>query len=163
MINFQLIKEVFPNFFPHIYNVYREDGSKMADQAIKSAIFVHFNDKENRLGIGSHGTVYKGKYGQRSIAIKRVLKANLGTVEREISTMMKTDRHPNILRFHGMEVDENFLYIGTELCECNLAEFIKDKDWRMKLEAVKIYEQSLKGLNYLHKLKISNYSKHLSF
>ena len=157
MQNFQLIKKVLPNFFPHIYNVYREDDSTVGNlkEPFKAAIFKHL--KENELGSGSHETiVYKGKYGQRSIAIKKVLKTYSATVEREISTMMKTDRHPNILRFYGKEVDENFLYIGTELCECNLAEFIKDKDWRMKLEAVQIYEQSLKGLNYLHELKISN-------
>ena len=109
--------KALPNFFPHIYNVYREELTKVEEGAFEE-IFKHYKDKE--LGTGSHGTiVYEGNFQGRPIAIKQVLKKLAATVDREISIMLKIDKHPNILRYFAKEVDENFFYIATELCECN--------------------------------------------
>ena len=155
----KLIMVALPNFFPHLYNIYREELPKVKDGAFKE-IFKHFNDVENSLGTGSYGTiVYRGKFGQREIAIKRVLKTVSNEVEREISIMMKIDRHPNILKYFAKEEDENFIYIGTELCELNLATFIQDKTHSLRQEmTVKlILKQTADGLNHLHQLSISEY------
>ena len=148
-----------PNFFPHLYNIYREELPKMKDGAFKE-IFEHFNDAENSLGTGSYGTiVYKGKFGQREIAIKRVLKIVSKEVEREISIMMKVDRHPNILKYFAKEEDEYFIYIGTELCELNLAIFVQNKSHNMmqKMTVNLILKQAADGLSHLHQLSISKY------
>ena len=131
----------------------------MKDRAFKE-IFKHFNDAENSLGDGSYGTiVYRGRFGQREIAIKRVMKTVSKEVEREISIMMKIDRHPNILKYFAKEEDENFIYIGTELCELNLATFVQDKshNMRQKMTVNLILKQTADGLNHLHQLNISKY------
>ena len=150
---------VLPNFFPHLYNIYREELPKVYVGTFKE-IFKHFNDAENSLGTGSYGTiVYRGKFGEREIAIKRVLKSVSSAVEREISIMMKIDRHPNILKYFAKEEDENFIYIGTELCEGNLATFVQDKthNMRQKITTKEIFQQTADGLNYLHQMDISEY------
>ena len=155
----KLIMALLPNFFPHVYNIYREELPKVKDGAFKE-IFKHFNDVENSLGTGSYGTiVYKGKFGQREIAIKRVMKIASKEVEREISIIMKIDRHPNILKYFAKEEDENFIYIGTELCEGNLATFVQDKthNLRQKMPTKTILQQSAKGLKHLHQLNISEF------
>ena len=130
----------------------------MKDGAFKE-IFKHFNDAENSLGDGSYGTiVYRGRFGPRDIAIKRVLKTISKVVEQEISIMMKIDRHPNILKYFAKEEDENFIYIGTELCELNLATFVQDKKNNMMQEmTVNLIKQTADGLNHLHQLNISKY------
>ena len=146
-----------PNFFPHLYNIYREELPIVKDGAFKE-IFKHFNDVENSLGTGSYGTiVYRGRFGQREIAIKRVLKTISKEVEREISIIMKIDRHPNILKYFAKEEDENFIYIGTELCLGNLVTFIQDKthNMRQKITTKEIFQQTADGLNHLHQLNIS--------
>ena len=89
--------------------------------------------------------------------IKKVLGDLTKSVKREISIMLKTDRHPNILRYFAKEEDENFIYIGTELCECNLATFIKDQGLRQKMETKTIFQQTADGLKHLHNLSISEY------
>ena len=146
-----------PNFFPHLYNIYQEKLPKVKEGAFKE-IFKHFNDADNLLGTGSYGTiVYRGKFEQREIAIKRVLKAVSKVVEREILIMMKIDRHLNILKYFAKEEDENFYYIGTELCELNLATFVQDKshNMRQKMTVNLILKQTADGLNHLHQLNIS--------
>ena len=121
-------------------------------------IFDHFNDAQNALGTGSYGTiVYKGNLRGRNIAIKRVLKTVSKAVEREISIMIKIDRHPNILRYFAKEEDKNFIFIGTELCECNLTTFVRDQGFVQKMTAKTIMQQTAEGLNYLHQLHISKY------
>ena len=71
--------------------------------------------------------------------------------------MLKIDKHPNILRYFAKEEDQNFFYIATELCECNLAKFITDKSYSDKMETNDILQQTVKGLNYLHKYDIGKY------
>ena len=146
-----------PNFFPHLYNIYRDELPKMEERPLME-IFEHFNDEANALGTGSnHTRVYKGKFQRRAIAIKRVVRDLAKIVDREISIMLLIDRHPNILRYFAKEEDENFIYIGTELCEGNLASFIRDQYLREKLVTKTIFQQTVEGLNHLHQLNISKY------
>ena len=154
---FEVIMKLLPNFFPHVYNIHQEELVIENDGAFRD-IFKHFNDAGNLLGTGSYGTiVYRGKFGKREIAIKRVLKMVSRAVEREISVMLKIDRHPNILKYFAKEEDENFIYIGTELCECNLTTFVRDQGLRHKMTNQTILLQTAEGLNYLHTLEISEY------
>ena len=121
-------------------------------------IFEHHNDKANSLGTGSnHTRVYRGMFQRRPIAIKRVVRDLAKIVDREISIMLQTDQHPNILKYFAKEETEDFIYIGTELCECNLATFIRDQDKRQKMASKTIFRQTADGLYHLHKLSISKY------
>ena len=144
-----------PNFFPYLYNIYREELPKVEKRQFGD-IFEHFNNKANLLGTGSQDTrVYKGKFQRRLIAIKRVVKDLDNIVDQEVSTMLQTDPHPNILKYFAMEETQDFIYIGMELCECNLATFIRDQGWRQKVAANTIFRQTAEGLNHLHQLSIS--------
>ena len=155
-LNFlQRIVIICPNFFPHLYNIQREEVLTKTEGAFEE-IFKHLTNE--KLGAGSHSTiVYKGDFGQRPIAIKKVSKATTNSVDQEISIMLKIDRHPNILRFFAKEEDENFIYIGMELCDYNLETFIKDQNLRKEMTNKTILQQTAEGLNHLHHLKIRKY------
>ena len=143
-----------PNFFPHINNIYREEMPKEEERPYKE-IFEHFDDVANSLGTGSnHTRVYKGMFQRRPIAIKRVVRDLAKMVDREISIMLQTDRHPNILKYFAREENKDFIYIGTELCEGNLAKFIKDQNLRQKMPTKSIFQQTAEGLRHLHQLSI---------
>ena len=146
-----------PNFFPHLYNIYREELPKIEQRPFRE-IFEHYNDRETSLGTGSnHTRVYKGMFQRRPIAIKRVVRDLAKIVDREISIMLQTDRHPNILKYFAKEETEDFIYIGTELCEANLATFIRNRSLRQKMATKTIFQQTAEGLNHLHHLSISKY------
>ena len=155
----QPIINALPNFFPHLNNIYREELPEVEKRTFKD-IFEHFDDEENSLGNGSQGTrVYRGMFQRRPIAIKRVMKTVSKVVEQEISIMLKINRHPNILQYFAYEEDENFIYIGTELCEGNLATFVQNKSYNLKQKMTVnlILKQTADGLNHLHQLSISKY------
>lgn len=112
---------------------------------------------KSELGRSSAGTiVYKGKLGDREIAIKRFKKMPLSNIEKEISVLLMTHSHPNILLYYAKEVDERYFFIGAEMCEYNLATFKTSNSWRQKMSINKILLQSVKGLKHLHKHNISN-------
>ena len=146
--------KALPNFFPHIYNIYRWELVEVEEGAF-AEIFKHNKDKE--LGTGAHGTVYEGSFQGRPIAIKQVLRSFPTSLCREISIMKKIDQHPNILRYFAKEEDPNFFYIATELCEGNLRKFIEDENFMDKMETKDILQQTVEGLNYLHKNDIGKY------
>lgn len=68
------------------------------------------------IGRGSSGvSVHKGCYGDstKTVAAKRFNKTfitDVSVILREVEVMEKASYHPNILRFLGIEMDENFLY-----------------------------------------------------
>ena len=148
--------KALPNFFPHLCNIFKNELSKVSEGTFAD-IFKHYKDKV--LGTGSHGTkVYKGNFQGRPIAIKQVLKSLSTTVKREAAIMLKVDQHPNILRYFAKEEDDNFIYLGTELCECSLTTLITGKGYdgiKKKMESKKILKQTAEGLDHLHKLNIS--------
>ena len=155
--------KILPNFFPHLYIISRDELPKVKDGKFEE-IFVHFNKQKNP-SITNEETsedddrtiVYKGECGQRLIAIKKILATKLKLEKMELSLILQSDLHPNILRFYGFEHVDIWIYIGMELCECNLATFVQDKKWKQKMAAEMIFQQTAEGLNYLHQLSISEY------
>lgn len=79
------------------------------------------------LGYGSHGTiVFSGLWDSRPVAVKRMLRNFHPAATREISLLIKSDGHPNVVRYYSMEdSDPDFLYLALELCEGSLAEAIE--------------------------------------
>lgn len=146
--------QALPNFLPHVYSIYNEELPKLRKQHYKT-IFIHQSVKV--LGTGASGTVvYKGQYFHRKIAIKEVSKFLANIADKEISIMLQID-HRNILKYVAMEEDMNNIYIGIELCKCNLQTFITDAEWSGKMENKTIMQQTAAGLSYLHQLNISEY------
>jgi len=77
------------------------------------------------LGYGGHGTVvYKGMLEGRQVAVKRMLKAYLPSADREISLLIESDGHPNVVRYFLKEVRGDFVYLALELCDLSLHDLI---------------------------------------
>ncbi|XP_064996915.1 serine/threonine-protein kinase/endoribonuclease IRE1a-like isoform X2 [Musa acuminata AAA Group] len=77
------------------------------------------------IGHGSNGTVvFEGFFGGRPVAVKRLLRAHHDVAFKEIQHLIASDRHPNIVRWYGVEQDLDFVYISLERCICSLSDLI---------------------------------------
>lgn len=77
------------------------------------------------LGYGGHGTVvFRGLLDGRQVAVKRMLKAYHASADREISLLIESDGHPNVVRYFLKEVRGDFVYLALELCDLSLHDFI---------------------------------------
>jgi serine/threonine-protein kinase/endoribonuclease IRE1 len=77
------------------------------------------------LGYGGQGTVvYKGMLDGRNVAVKRMLKAYHASADREISLLIESDGHPNVVRYFLKEVRGDFVYLALELCNMSLHDLI---------------------------------------
>lgn len=75
---------------------------------------------------GSNGTiVLEGIYEGRAVAVKRLVKAHHDVASKEIQNLIVSDHHPNIVRWHGVEYDRDFVYLSLERCTCNLGDLIE--------------------------------------
>ncbi|CAL9167836.1 unnamed protein product [Musa hybrid cultivar] len=79
----------------------------------------------SEIGHGSNGTVvFEGFYDARPVAVKRLLRAHHDVACKEIQNLIASDRHPNIVRWYGVEQDLDFIYISLERCICSLSDLI---------------------------------------
>ncbi|XP_004238445.2 serine/threonine-protein kinase/endoribonuclease IRE1b-like isoform X1 [Solanum lycopersicum] len=74
---------------------------------------------------GSNGTiVLEGIYDGRPVAVKRLIQTHHKVALKEIQNLIASDQHPNIVRWYGVEYDQDFVYLALERCTCSLYEFI---------------------------------------
>ncbi|KAK1400310.1 serine/threonine-protein kinase/endoribonuclease IRE1a [Heracleum sosnowskyi] len=74
---------------------------------------------------GSNGTiVLEGNHDGRSVAVKRLVRAHHDVALKEIQNLIASDQHPNIIRWYGVEFDQDFVYLSLERCTCSLYELI---------------------------------------
>ncbi len=125
------------------------------------------------LGYGGHGTVvYKGKLEGRYVAVKRMLKAYHASADREISLLIESDGHPNVVRYFLKEMRGDFVYLALELCDMNLQDLInvltkkrlksltpQSKDITKKFQPVDNSTKQLlfeiaSGVKHIHSLRI---------
>ena len=98
-----------------------ETDREVRSQGVVGAIKV----TDEVLGYGGHGTVvYKGSLDGRSVAVKRMLKAYHASANREISLLIESDGHPNVVRYFLKEVRGDFVYLALELCDMSLHDLI---------------------------------------
>lgn len=78
------------------------------------------------LGYGSHGTVvFRGCLNGRPIAVKRMLSQfNHEAAEREISVLIRSDGHSNVVRYYLREIKGEFVYLALQLCKMSLKDFV---------------------------------------
>ncbi|KAK6924587.1 KEN domain, partial [Dillenia turbinata] len=75
---------------------------------------------------GSNGTVvFEGFYEGRPVAVKRLVQLHHDVAFKEIQNLIASDRHPNIVRWYGVEYDQDFVYLSLERCDCSLNDLIQ--------------------------------------
>ncbi|KAI5067273.1 hypothetical protein GOP47_0017801 [Adiantum capillus-veneris] len=78
-----------------------------------------------QIGYGSNGTiVFEGFLGERHIAVKRMLTLYYDKAQQEINNLIKSDEHPNILRYYHVESDAHFVYVALERCRFSLNDLV---------------------------------------
>ncbi|XP_041017718.1 serine/threonine-protein kinase/endoribonuclease IRE1b isoform X2 [Juglans microcarpa x Juglans regia] len=74
---------------------------------------------------GSNGTVVlEGIYDRRPVAVKRLVQTHHDVASKEIQNLIASDHHPNIVRWYGVEYDQDFVYLSLERCTCSLNDLI---------------------------------------
>jgi serine/threonine protein kinase len=115
------------------------------------------------LGYGGHGTiVYKGVVDKRQVAVKRLLKIYASSADREISLLIESDGHPNVVRYFLKEIRGDFVYLALELCDMSLNDLIvclgklrnsrKTDDFESATRSL-LY-QIASGVRHIHSLRI---------
>ncbi|XP_056174859.1 serine/threonine-protein kinase/endoribonuclease IRE1a-like [Syzygium oleosum] len=80
----------------------------------------------NEIAKGSNGTiVFEGMYEDRHVAVKRLVRAHREFASNEIRILIASDRHENIVRYYGVEYDEDFVYLALEHCTCSLDDLMQ--------------------------------------
>lgn len=75
---------------------------------------------------GSNGTiVLEGVYEGRLVAVKRLVKTHHDVAFKEVQNLIASDRHQNIVRWYGVEYDQDFVYLSLERCTCSLDDLIQ--------------------------------------
>lgn len=75
---------------------------------------------------GSNGTiVLEGVYEGRLVAVKRLVKTHHDVALKEVQNLIASDRHQNIVRWYGVEYDQDFIYLSLERCTCSLDDLIQ--------------------------------------
>ena len=119
--------------------------------------------KKKSLGRGSNSVVFEGNFGQRRVAVKRILvdaDEEKQSIQREIKIISKVDCHCNIVRFFHTESDDNFIYLALELCDGTFDDYFSNtnEELKLKLQSAiskeEIFHQATIGLAHLHKNKI---------
>ena len=133
-----------------------KDTSKAMSQGV-----IQLSDEV--LGYGGHGTiVYKGVVDKREVAVKRLLKIYASSADREISLLIESDGHPNVVRYFLKEIRGDFVYLALELCDMSLNDLIvclgklrnstKTDDFESATRSL-LY-QIASGVRHIHSLRI---------
>ncbi|KAF3836987.1 hypothetical protein F7725_004451 [Dissostichus mawsoni] len=139
----------------HISKRWRETLAKLANtddsEVTRIGSMVYVDKKDFRIAMGNNGTeVFLGlRDDGTEIAIKKMTRCNYEVLKHEERFLRLSELdHPSIVRYIDFAEDENFGYLGLQLCEYTLEEYIKthDDDGQRK----KLVYQVLDSLRVLH-------------
>lgn len=109
---------------------------------------------------GSNGTVVlEGIYDGRSVAVKRLVRTHHDVAVKEIQILIASDQHPNVVRWYGVEHDQDFVYLSLERCACNLNDLIYLYSESFQSQAItkdQYSEFSNENTVWLHKILENN-------
>eukprot|EP01117_Protostelium_nocturnum_P007990 TRINITY_DN2847_c0_g1_i3.p1 TRINITY_DN2847_c0_g1~~TRINITY_DN2847_c0_g1_i3.p1 ORF type:complete len:1039 (-),score=297.49 TRINITY_DN2847_c0_g1_i3:13-3030(-) len=120
------------------------------------------------LGLGQSGTVvYEGFLHNKRVAVKRMLRMFYTVAFNEIQLLLESD-HPNVIRYFGLEEDDQFVYLALTFCKGSLFDWVERErvqesenldssvEWLPHSFQSKrdILFETSKGLAYLHSLNI---------
>lgn len=106
------------------------------------------------LGKGQVDTaVYKGKFGERMVAVKRVHAELWSFADTEAAHLIRLDGHENIIRYYWKEQCSRFIYLALELCDFDLKQYVEASKKYPKINGIDIFVQAVKGVRHLHGLK----------
>ena len=112
-------------------------------------------DPSTVLGKGCEGTfVFKGKFENRLVAVKRILPECFEFADREVDLLKESDKHPNVVRYFCTEEDMQFRYIALELCAATLHDWVEGKFSNDQVDPETVLREATDGLAYLHSLRI---------
>lgn len=127
-------------------------------------------NEDQQLGTGSNGTVvYAGKWQDRPVAVKRMLRDFYDIASQETRLLREVDRHQNVIQYFAQLERGQFIYIALELCEASLADVMeKPSQFRQLANAgskdtLAVLKQITKGLDHLHSLQIGRFRPSLLF
>ncbi|KAM9305462.1 serine/threonine-protein kinase/endoribonuclease IRE2 [Gastrophryne carolinensis] len=108
------------------------------------------------LGHGAGGTcVFRGRFDDRAVAVKRILPESFVLADREVQLLRESDEHSNVIRYYCTESDRLFYYIALELCAATLQQYVENPSFCCSdLDQVTLLSQAMSGLAHLHSLNI---------
>ncbi|XP_045035201.1 serine/threonine-protein kinase/endoribonuclease IRE2 [Daphnia magna] len=117
---------------------------------------IQFN-RSDHLGSGGFGSVYRGKYKDQSIAVKRILKKadRKPLVDKELNILKQLD-HPNIVKLLHFASDDDFDYFALELCDASLDQVFPNQGEPRKYNGpmlpnnFEVFSQLASGLKHIH-------------
>ncbi|CAG0913576.1 unnamed protein product [Notodromas monacha] len=114
-----------------------------------------FFDQKLIIGRGCEGTcVFKGRFDNRDVAVKRLLPESFTLADREVNLLRESDQHPNVVRYFCTEQGPQFRYIALELCSATLHDYVANGTHKEDIGVFEILRQATSGLKHLHDLNI---------
>jgi len=93
--------------------------------------------------------------------VKRMLKEFYEIANKEISLLIDSDQHPNVIRYFAKEEDEQFIYLALELCPYSLEDWFQySSAWAKRRtgsqppSTISVMKQLCQAVYHLHSLNI---------
>ncbi|XP_045035390.1 calcium-dependent protein kinase 1-like [Daphnia magna] len=123
----------------------------LMEDKLKKKMEIEF-DRNAFLGGGGYGSVFKGKLGNRQVAVKRVVFQHVNSKEEAL--MLQLD-HLNIVKLLLCASDKDFRYYALELCEASLDKLFLKSDNPKRYNGamprrVDVFLQLALGLEHIH-------------